>query len=159
MQTIDQCACHPGFAATRAATDVNDMSFCHCHLAVYIISEKLILGERTYARLAVRYGQRAGIIPYMTQISSDTVLALARLSNLQLEQDEVAGLAKDISGILAYVEQLNELDTEGVEPTYQVTGLENVWRSDEVETGIVRDQLLVLAPESKDDQIKVPKVL
>lgn len=95
----------------------------------------------------------------MTQISSDTVLALARLSNLQLEQDEVAGLAKDISGILAYVEQLNELDTEGVEPTYQVTGLENVWRSDEVETGIVRDQLLVLAPESKDDQIKVPKVL
>lgn len=95
----------------------------------------------------------------MTQISSDTVLALARLSNLQLEQDEVAGLVKDISGILAYVEQLNELDTEGVEPTYQVTGLENVWRSDEVETGIERDQLLALAPESKDDQIKVPKVL
>lgn len=95
----------------------------------------------------------------MTQISSDTVLALAQLSSLQLRQDEVDGLVKDISGILEYVEQLAELDTTDVEPTYQVTGLENVWRTDDVQEGIERDRLLALAPESKEDQIKVPKVL
>jgi aspartyl-tRNA(Asn)/glutamyl-tRNA(Gln) amidotransferase subunit C len=58
------------------------------------------------------------------------------------------------------VAQLGELDTAGVEPTYQVTGLENVWRDDTVQTSdVTRDQLLALAPDSSDGQVKVPKVL
>ena len=52
-----------------------------------------------------------------------------------------------------------ELDTSGVEPTYQVTGLENVWREDEVQSGISRDELLELAPEKQNNQVKVPQVL
>ena len=95
----------------------------------------------------------------MTKISSDDVRALAQLSGLQLADDEVSKLVEDIAGILGYVEQLNELDTNGVEPTYQVTGLQNVWRSDEVRPGLSREELLALAPEAKDNQIKVPKVL
>ena len=96
----------------------------------------------------------------MTQISREDVLRLARLSKLQLTDDEIDALASDITAILGYVEQLDELDTEGVEPTYQVTGLTNVWRADEVEMGDVsRDELLSLAPESTDNQIKVQKVL
>ena len=95
----------------------------------------------------------------MTQISRDDVLQLAQLASLQLGDDEVDGLQMDIQSTLVYVEQLSELDTEGVEPTYQVTGLENVWRQDEIKPGVSRQTLLNLAPESKDDQIKVPKVL
>lgn len=96
----------------------------------------------------------------MTQISSETVRHLAQLSSLQLSDDEVAALQQDIGGILNYVQQLGELNTEGVEPTYQVTDLENVWREDEiVEDDVTRQQLLALAPESLNNQVKVPKVL
>ena len=85
---------------------------------------------------------------------------LAQLSNLQLADDEVENLRGDLENILGYIEQLSELDTTGVEPTYQVTGLENVWRDDEVQdAGVSREQLLELAPEQTDNSVKVPKVL
>lgn len=95
----------------------------------------------------------------MTQISRDDVLTLARLSSLQLTDDEIDGLKVDLDAIVGYITQLNELDTEGVLPTYQVTGLENVWRKDEVQQGVSRKDLINLAPESDNEQIKVPKVL
>lgn len=96
----------------------------------------------------------------MTNITTSDVQRLAGLSSLQLSAQEAEDLTEDISGILNYIEQLSELDTEGVEPTYQVTGLENVWRTDEVDTyGLEREALLGLAPESEKNQIKVPKVL
>lgn len=96
----------------------------------------------------------------MTQISRDDVLHLASLSSLQLGDDEITNLQGDIGRILDYISELGELNTDGVEPTYQVTDLENVWRSDEVsESTVSREQLLALAPESLDNQIKVPKVL
>jgi aspartyl-tRNA(Asn)/glutamyl-tRNA(Gln) amidotransferase subunit C len=96
----------------------------------------------------------------MTQISRDDVLHLAHLSSLQLTGDEVDGLQTDIGNILGYVQQLDELDTTGVEPTYQVTGLENVWREDVIiDDDVTREELLQLSPDSALHQIKVPKVL
>ena len=96
----------------------------------------------------------------MTQISRDDVLHLAQLSRLELDDGEVEGLRTDISNILGYVEQLNKLDTTGVEPTYQTTGLSNVWRDDTViDYRISREELLARSPEVADFQIKVPKVL
>lgn len=96
----------------------------------------------------------------MTQISLDDVQHLARLSSLRLGDAEAEALRNDIQNIVGYVNQLSELDTAGVEPTYQVTDLQNVWREDEIDNyGVDRDTLLGLAPESQDNQIKVPKVL
>ncbi len=95
----------------------------------------------------------------MTTISRDDVLALAQLSSLQLQDDEVDSLAVQLPKILEYVEQLSGLDTDGVAPTYQVTGLTNVWRDDVVRPGLSTDELLALAPEVTNQQIKVPKVL
>lgn len=96
----------------------------------------------------------------MTSITTDDVQNLARLSSLQLADDEATALTQDLQNILKYVEQLGQLDTTGVEPTYQVTGLENVWREDVVETSdVTRESLLALAPEQTDNQVKVPKVL
>lgn len=96
----------------------------------------------------------------MTQISRDDVLRLAQLSSLELNETEIDSLRIDISNILGYVEKLNELNTEGVEPTYQVTNLDNVWRLDkEINYGVTREEMIARAPESSDNQIKVPKVL
>jgi len=95
----------------------------------------------------------------MNTISNDDVQRLATLSGLQLFDDEASGLRDDLERIIKYIEQLGELDTSGVEPTYQVTGLENVWREDEVKPGISRDELLELAPEKQNNQVKVPQVL
>lgn len=96
----------------------------------------------------------------MTQISRDNVQHLAQLSSLQLDDSEIDGLQQDIQNILGYVEQLSELNTDGVEPTYQVTGLSNVWRDDTVvDSAVSREVLLALPNEQTDHQIKVPKVL
>jgi aspartyl-tRNA(Asn)/glutamyl-tRNA(Gln) amidotransferase subunit C len=96
----------------------------------------------------------------MSTITTTDVRHLAQLSNLQLADDEVENLRGDLENILGYIEQLSELDTSGVEPTYQVTGLENVWRDDEVqESDVTREQLLALAPQQTDSSVKVPKVL
>jgi len=96
----------------------------------------------------------------MTDISRDDVVHLAQLSSLELSSDEVDALQADIGNILQYVQQLGQLDTTGIAPTYQVTDLENVWREDQVEeSGIAREQLLALAPESANNQVKVPRVL
>ena len=96
----------------------------------------------------------------MTQISRDDVLRLAQLSSLQLDDNEIAALQKDIGSIVGYIAKLDELDTTGVEPTYQVTDLENVWREDDViDYGISRDALLSLSKDQQGGAVKVPKVL
>jgi aspartyl-tRNA(Asn)/glutamyl-tRNA(Gln) amidotransferase subunit C len=96
----------------------------------------------------------------MTQITRDDVLHLAQLSSLKLDESEIDNLTNDIGNILGYVEKLNNLDTEGVEPTYQVNSLSNVWRDDNItDYGVSREELLCLAPVSIENCVKVPKVL
>ena len=95
----------------------------------------------------------------MTTISTSDIQHLAGLSSLALADDEVDGLRQDLENIIGYIEQLGELDTAGVEPTYQVTGLENVWREDEIQPGIPAEKLLEMAPEKQNNQVKVPQVL
>ena len=96
----------------------------------------------------------------MTNVTLEEVQHLATLSSLQLDDSEASSLQQDISNILDYINQLDELDTEGVEPTYQVTDLQNVWRDDEAKASSVeREKLLSLAHDQHNNQVKVPKVL
>lgn len=96
----------------------------------------------------------------MTEISKQQLAHLAKLSNLTIEDQEAEGLRQDLSKILGYVQQLSAVDTEGVEPTYQIGDLQNVWREDElVEESVKPEQLLDLPAKTQDQQIKVPKVL
>ena len=96
----------------------------------------------------------------MTHISIDDVQKLANLSGLSLTDDDAKNLGGQLETILGYVEQLEAVDTSGVEPTYQVTGLENVTREDnEIDYGLSREELLKNAPEHQDGQIKVGRVL
>ncbi|MBQ6486308.1 Asp-tRNA(Asn)/Glu-tRNA(Gln) amidotransferase subunit GatC [Candidatus Saccharibacteria bacterium] len=94
------------------------------------------------------------------KITREDILHLAKLSNFSLSEDEIKSLGTDLENIIGYISELNELDTEGVEPTYQVFEMENVWRDDEIkEQEASREDLLNLTTESAQDQIKVPKVL
>lgn len=97
----------------------------------------------------------------MDEISKDEVTHLAQLSSISLSDEENTDLQKDLAEIVNYIKQLDELDTTGVEPTYQVSNNQNVWREDKINNyGVSSDELLPLAGENtQDNQIKVPKVL
>lgn len=92
-------------------------------------------------------------------VNKSDVASLATLSSISLSDQQLDDLTTDLENIIGYIEQLKELDTDGVEPTYQLTKLSNIWRDDEMQGQISRDSMLVLAPESLDNQVKVPKVL
>ena len=97
---------------------------------------------------------------YMSTISIADVQKLAQLSALTITDDQVQTLTNELNEILGYVEQLNEVDTDGVEPTYQVNGLENVTRPDEIkDMDVSQEDLLKNAPQQQDGSIKVPRVL
>jgi aspartyl-tRNA(Asn)/glutamyl-tRNA(Gln) amidotransferase subunit C len=94
------------------------------------------------------------------EITREDILHLAELSNFSLSDAEVDSLGKDLEGIIKYISDLDNLNTEGVEPTYQVFEMENVWREDEIlPQDASREELLALTKEEKEHQIKVPKVL
>ena len=94
------------------------------------------------------------------EVNQDTISHLADLSHFALTEQESTRLVTDIQGIVEYISQLDELDTTGIEPTYQVFEMENIWREDEIlpqEADCAA--LLGLTKEVKANQIKVPKVL
>lgn len=94
------------------------------------------------------------------EVNKETIKHLAELSDISLSDAEMDKLQGDLTGIIKYISQLDELNTENVEPTYQVFEMENVWRADEiVEQDATREELLALTKETEDNQIKVPKVL
>ena len=93
-------------------------------------------------------------------ITREDVLHLAELSSISLDESQIEPLIKDLDNIVNYFSQLDELNTENVEPTYQCFDMQNVWREDNIEEfEAKRDDLLALTTESEDNQIKVPKVL
>ncbi len=86
---------------------------------------------------------------------------IANLARLELSDEELSLYGEQLSGILDYIDQLQEVDTTGVEPTAQVTGLENVLREDVVNVWDKKEQAdaLAQAPSLEDGQIKVKRVL
>lgn len=96
----------------------------------------------------------------MSKLTRDDVLKLARLSRLKLSDDEVERFRVELSEILDYVAQLDSVDVNGLEPTYQLTGLKSVMREDKVvDYGYKPENLLEGAPSKEDNQFKVRRVL
>lgn len=87
------------------------------------------------------------------------VKKVGTLSNLPLTPNQEEKLAEELSETLEYVEQLESVDTEGVEPTSQVTGLENVTREDEVGESLTQKQALQNAKQTHNGYIMVPAIL
>ncbi len=96
----------------------------------------------------------------MTKLSREDILKLAKLARLKLTDDEVEKFSNEISAVLGYVEQLQNVDVAGLEPTTQVTGLKNVMRPDEIKDyGTTTEDLLKNVPNREGNYIKVKRVL
>jgi len=93
------------------------------------------------------------------KITKEEVLYTAELANLKVSEADTDKLTLDFSKIIEFVSQLNELDTEGVEPDLYAHKNENVFRSDEVEKSPERDELLKNAPCRFEGYFEVPKVV
>lgn len=92
-------------------------------------------------------------------IDKATVLRIARLARIQVDDDAVDGLADELNGILNWVEQLNEVDTDGVQPMTSVVDVTLPQRDDVVSDTAPRDDLLANAPEAEEGFFVVPKVV
>ena len=93
-------------------------------------------------------------------ITEDVVRYAAKLSRLSLAGDEVSKFQTQLSNILDYIAQLNEVDTENTPPTSHVlTSMKNVFREDELKESLPAEEGLCNAPSRKDDFFKVPRVI
>lgn len=96
----------------------------------------------------------------MATISLEEVKYIAALAKIAISDDQAQQLRGELDTILGYVQQLEALDVTGTEPTYQVAGLTNIMRPDEIiDYHVDRTELLQNTPAQQDGQIKVPKVL
>lgn len=96
----------------------------------------------------------------MTKLSKEDVLKLAKLARLRLTEEEVTKFQQELSAILEYVALLDGVDTSGLEPTFQVTGLTNVLREDVIKDyGMTQDDLLKNAAATQDGHIKVGRMI
>ncbi|MFA6897133.1 MAG: Asp-tRNA(Asn)/Glu-tRNA(Gln) amidotransferase subunit GatC [Patescibacteria group bacterium] len=95
------------------------------------------------------------------KVSEEEVRHIAELARIELSGEEVNRFAKEISDVLGYVEQLGEVDTEGVEPISQVTGKINVFRDDVAKDANEETKNIMAKnyPDSQDGYIRVKQVM
>ena len=92
-------------------------------------------------------------------VDAPTVRRIAHLARIAVADEEVEHLQGEINSILAFVEQLSEVNVEGVEPMTSVTPMEMKKRADVVTDGGIRDDVLKNAPATEDGFFLVPKVM
>jgi aspartyl-tRNA(Asn)/glutamyl-tRNA(Gln) amidotransferase subunit C len=92
-------------------------------------------------------------------VDADTVRRVAHLARIAVADDEVAGLQRELNAILAFVEQLGEVDVEGVEPMTSVTPMAMKKREDKINDGDIADDIIRNAPATEDHFFVVPKVV
>ena len=89
-------------------------------------------------------------------IDREQVLHVARLARLELTEDEVSTMARELSSILDHIEKIGELDLDGVPPTTHVVEVANAMRADEPRPSLPREVALDVAPAVADDGFSVP---
>ena len=92
-------------------------------------------------------------------LDNATVQKIARLARLEVADERVAKLAAELNNILGWVEQLNQVPTEGVEPMTSVVAMKLAWRADEVADGGQPAAVIANAPDPEDGFFAVPKVI
>lgn len=92
-------------------------------------------------------------------LDQDTVKNIAYLARIRVEEDKLEPLAGELSAIMGWIEQLQELDTDGVEPMASVVNVSLPQRKDVVNDGDCRDAVLKNAPDGEDGFYTVPKVV
>jgi len=90
-------------------------------------------------------------------VSAEDVRKIARLSRLHVEDEQLSGLADELNGILGWIEQLGEVDVEGVAPMTSAVDMRAPMRADEITDGGKRDDVLKNAPKKDDGFFVVPR--
>ncbi|MFH0863694.1 MAG: Asp-tRNA(Asn)/Glu-tRNA(Gln) amidotransferase subunit GatC [Candidatus Gottesmanbacteria bacterium] len=91
-------------------------------------------------------------------LSLDEVKKVATLAKLSLTSQELNKFQQQLSQVVEYVGKLSEVDTTSVEPTNQVTGLENIFREDEVKPSLTQKEVLANAPKKSRNYFKVETI-
>jgi aspartyl-tRNA(Asn)/glutamyl-tRNA(Gln) amidotransferase subunit C len=92
-------------------------------------------------------------------VDKDTVRRIAKLARIALDEERVAPMEQELNGILAWVEQLQEVNVEGIEPMTSVVAQKLKMRDDVVTDGGHADAVIANAPSSEDNFFVVPKVV
>ena len=92
-------------------------------------------------------------------IDKDTVKHISKLARISLDEKKVDSLSKDLSSIMNFIENLNELNTDKVTPLTSIISASLKSRDDDVKDGKIRDQILKNSPEKNEEFFVVPKVL
>ena len=92
-------------------------------------------------------------------IDVETARRVAKLARIQVEDGDLAALAGELSNILGFMEQLNEVDVDGIEPMTSVTPMRLKRRVDVVTEGDIQDKVLKNAPDAREGFFAVPKVV
>lgn len=96
----------------------------------------------------------------MSRISMEEVKHVANLARLAITEEEAVMFQQQLDEMITFAEQLNELDTDQVEPTSHVLDMKNVMRKDEAKKGLPVKEVLKNAPDSTDEgHIRVPSIM
>ena len=95
----------------------------------------------------------------MSRIDIDTARRVAKLARIRVPEDNLPKLADQLSGILDFIEQLNEVDVTGIEPMTSVTPMRLKRRKDGVTDGNIQTRILANAPDAREGFFAVPKVV
>jgi aspartyl-tRNA(Asn)/glutamyl-tRNA(Gln) amidotransferase subunit C len=93
------------------------------------------------------------------QVNDELINHLAHLAKLEFEAGEKDAIKADLEKIIGFCEQLNQVDTEGVEPLIYMTEDTNVLRNDEVKGHLTKEEALLNAPKKDSDYFRAPKVI
>ncbi|MBU2980796.1 Asp-tRNA(Asn)/Glu-tRNA(Gln) amidotransferase subunit GatC [Lentibacter algarum] len=92
-------------------------------------------------------------------IDKDTAAKVAKLARIKVEDEDLPALADEFNAVLGFIEQLSEVDVEGVEPMVSVTPMRLPRRVDEITDGGQQDKVLANAPDAREGFFAVPKVV
>lgn len=92
-------------------------------------------------------------------LQKEEVLKIAKLSKLRLNEEELEKMQIDLNKIFAHIEELNELDVEGIEPLYNVNNIVDVTRNDDVKNTVKKQDFLNNAPNKDSDFIILPRIV
>ncbi|UYV36953.1 Asp-tRNA(Asn)/Glu-tRNA(Gln) amidotransferase subunit GatC [Rhodobacteraceae bacterium D3-12] len=92
-------------------------------------------------------------------IDKDTAAKVAKLARIKVEEDALPALAGEFNAVLGFIEQLNEVDVDGVEPMVSVTPMRLKRREDVVTDGDQQNKVLSNAPDAREGFFAVPKVV
>jgi aspartyl-tRNA(Asn)/glutamyl-tRNA(Gln) amidotransferase subunit C len=93
------------------------------------------------------------------KITPQEISHVANLARLNMSQEEVEAMARQLDEILTYVAKLNELDTEDIKPTTHAISIVNAFREDEVKSSLPKDKALANGPRQNGESFVVPRVI